>query len=182
MTSTGQNGSPREVHDRPKGITSGSTQTTTPHPNASVRTEKWVNRNPAGRRKQTGAVRSTHSRPKYGREMGQRGQASGPRKRPRVHPRVRPTSPGSQTASSRLLHRGYWPVCAAALASSSASSAGYSCRSLPSAPAINVDDSMTVLGGKRPAARVQRLYKAGPHTPWPHTPAGAALPQPTSTP
>jgi hypothetical protein len=128
-------------------------QTTTPRPNASTQTEKWVNRNPTAQRKQTEAVRPTYSRPKCGREMGQRGQASGPRTRPRVPPRVRcgptwqpdstdPSSPPRVLASLRRR----------ALASSRASLAGIDatpgCLRGPSMPYA----SMTALGGERHAA------------------------------
>jgi hypothetical protein len=44
-----------------------------------------------------------------------------------------------------------------------------------------LDASMTVLSGEQPAARVQRLYKAGPRTPRPHTPVDETTADHTST-
>jgi hypothetical protein len=56
------------------GHLSGPTHSTSEHLNASARIEKWRKRTPVGRRKQTDAVRPTHSWPKCGRELGQPGK------------------------------------------------------------------------------------------------------------
>jgi hypothetical protein len=72
---------------------------------------------PASRRKRTDAVRLTHSRPKYGREMGLRARVRACLLVSGAAP------PSSRTALTRLLHRGYWQLCIAASASSRVSSA-----------------------------------------------------------
>jgi hypothetical protein len=169
-----------------KGISSGPTHSTNARPNASARTKKRGKHAPAGRRKRTDAVRLTHSRPKCGREMGQRGQASGPRTHPHVPPRVRrgptwqphcldPSSPPRVLASLRRPFGLIPRVVSLELMPPLAICAGLQCRRL--------DDraGQRAASGQRHASYA--FIKGTPsHAGHTHKPAAAVPPHPTSTP
>jgi hypothetical protein len=149
--------SPARIRPRLRGQQNGEN---TPHrADANGQTQSWP----------------THSRPKCGREMGQRGQASGPRTRPRVPPRVR----RNPTWRPHCLDPSSSPRVLATLC----------CRFglVPRAVSLDVAPgrlrvSMTALGGEWPGARVLHLYKGNPLARRPPTPAATVPPHPTSTP